>query len=87
MWDYKWLEAQKVKGEVEGLKDYRELQLIVLVTRFLAWGTTKWINDAIISMWTNAFIGVISLIVHTLTNSANLGTDLVSRGLKGSSAT
>lgn len=36
MWDYKWLQAQRSGGRVTGLREYRELQFIVLVVRIIA---------------------------------------------------
>jgi len=67
MWDYKWLTIQQIPGsQVEGLREYREIQVIVLLTRFLAWGMTKWIQDAVFTMWISAFLGIISLIVRPL---------------------
>jgi hypothetical protein len=68
MWDYKWFQIQQIPGsQVEGLREYRELQFIVLITRFSAWIILKYIIvDAIIIMWTSAFLGIISFIVWSL---------------------
>jgi hypothetical protein len=67
MWDYKWLQAQQLPGsQVEGLREYRELQAIVLLARFAAWGMTRWTSDAILTTWTSAFLGIISLVVCPL---------------------
>jgi hypothetical protein len=69
MWDYKWLQVQQIPGShVEGLREYRELQLIVLITRFLAWATTKYIQDALITTSITAFLGILSLIVSPTPN-------------------
>ena len=68
MWDYKWFTIQPIPGsQVEGLREYREIQLIVLLARFLAWGMIKWIQDAVFTMWISAFLGIISLIVPSPT--------------------
>lgn len=67
MWDYKWFHVQQSPGsQVEGLWEYRELQLLVLVIRFLAWGMTRWTKDAVLTMWLSGFLGIISLVVGTL---------------------
>jgi hypothetical protein len=67
MWDYKWLQVQQIPGStVEGLREYREVQLIVLITRFLAWAATKYVKDALIIMPITAFLGILSLIVLPL---------------------
>jgi hypothetical protein len=67
MWDYKWLQVQQLPGShVEGLREYRELQAIVLLTRFAAWGMTRWTSDAILTTWTSAFLGIISFVVCPL---------------------
>jgi hypothetical protein len=64
MWDYKWLEGQRIPGShVEGLSEYRELQLIVLLMRFAAWGMSLWLNDAVLKMWASALLGILSLFV------------------------
>lgn len=88
MWDYKWLEAQNTQGaQVEGLREYRELQLIVLISRLLAWGRVQWTNDAVMTMWTSAFLGIISLIVSKSWLSTDKGADMVSWYSKSSTAT
>jgi hypothetical protein len=71
MWDYKWLEGQRIPGShVEGLSEYRELQLIVLSIRFAAWGMSQWLNDAVLTMWASTLLGILSLVVrpHDLTH-------------------
>ena len=63
-WDYKWLESQRIHGsQVEGLREYRELQLIILILRFSAWGLTRSTNNPIILSWSAAFFGILSLVV------------------------
>lgn len=65
MWDYKWLQAQRSPGsQVQGLREYRELQVIVLITRCVAWGLTQWTSDAVLTMWASVFLGTISMIVR-----------------------
>ena len=84
MWDYKWFTIQQIPGsQVEGLREYREIQVIVLLTRFLAWGMTKWIQDAVFTMWISAFLGIISLIVRPFTVRLMVGIDMVIRNFKG----
>lgn len=64
MWDYKWLHIQQMPGsQVEGLREYRELQLIVLLIRFAAWGVTRYVMDAVLIAWISSFLGTLSLIV------------------------
>jgi hypothetical protein len=63
-WDYKWLESQRIHGsQVEGLREYRELQLIILILRFSAWGLTRSINNPFILSWSATFFGILSLVV------------------------
>lgn len=64
MWDYKWLAAKRIPGsQVEGLREYRELQVIVTALRLLAWGLTRWTINPVLIMWGSAFLGIISLLV------------------------
>lgn len=78
MWDYKWFTVQQIPGsQVEGLRDYREIQVIVLLSRFLAWGMTKWIQDAVFTMWISAFLGTISLIVCHFATRLMVGISMV----------
>ena len=67
MWDFKWLQVQRSPGsQVHNLCEYRELQLLVLIIRFLGWTTIRYITDAVVVMWITGFLGIISLIVYTL---------------------
>jgi hypothetical protein len=66
MWDYQWLTAKRIPGsQVENLREYRELQVIVIALRLLAWGMTTWTTNPLVIMWGSAFLGAISLIVST----------------------
>jgi len=66
MWDYKWFQVQRMPGShVEGLWEYRELQFIILIARFLTWGLTQWTKDAVFTMWISGFLGIISMIVSS----------------------
>jgi hypothetical protein len=73
MWDYKWLAIQRRPDfRVIGLWEYRQLQLIILVIRFLAWGMIRWIDDLVITMWTSGFLGLVSLFVRTFSHPLNI---------------
>jgi len=64
MWDYKWLAAKRIPGsQVEGLREYRELQVIVITLRMLAWALIRWTTNPAFIMWGSAFLGIISLLV------------------------
>src|SRR5579859_3071766 len=64
MWDYKWFQVQYIPGaQVDNLKEYRELQSIVLVTRVLPVLVLKLTNDANVVTWISAFLGILSLVV------------------------
>jgi hypothetical protein len=66
MWDYKWLTAKRIPGsQVENLREYRELQVIVVALRLLAWGMTTWTTNPLFVRWGSAFLGTISCIVST----------------------
>src|SRR5277367_1049064 len=63
-WDYKWLESRRIQGsQVEGLREYRELQLIILIIRFSSWGITRSTNNPLILTWSTAFFGILSFVV------------------------
>jgi hypothetical protein len=84
MWDYKWFTIQQNPGsQIEGLREYREIQVIVLLTRFLAWGMTKWTQDAVFTMWISAFLGIISLIVSLFAARLTVGVGMVNGDIKG----
>ena len=70
-WDYKWLESQRIQGsQVEGLREYREVQLIILIIRFSAWGITRSTNNPLILTWSTTFFGILSLVVLPLSPEA-----------------
>jgi hypothetical protein len=64
MWDYRWLAAKRIPGsQVEGLREYRELQVIVATLRMLAWGLSNRTTSPVVIMWGSAFLGIISILV------------------------
>jgi len=64
-WDYKWLAAQRIHGsQVEGLREYRELQLIILIIRFSAWALTRFSSNPLILSWSAAFFAILSFVVR-----------------------
>ena len=65
-WDYKWLASQRIQGsQVEGLREYRELQFIILFIRFFAWGVCRSTNNPLILSWSAIFSGILSLVVFS----------------------
>lgn len=73
MWDYKWLQVHRIPGShVEGIWEYRELQFIILIARFVTWGLTQWTKDAVLTMWISGFLGIISVIVLSFLTISNL---------------
>ena len=66
MWDYKWFLVQHIPGaQVENLREYRELQFIVLVTRLIPFLVLRLTNDATVITCISAFLGILSIVVLT----------------------
>ena len=64
MWDYKWFQMQQISGaQVENLKEYRELQFIVLVMRFVPFMLLRVTRDANVVSWIAGFLGILSTVV------------------------
>jgi len=64
MWDYRWFQIQQIPGaQVENLKEYRELQFIVLVMRFVPFMLLRMTRDANVVSWIAGFLGILSTMV------------------------
>ena len=67
MWDYQWLSKVQIPGsQVDGLREYREVQLIILILRFFSWGAQSYIQDTTAVMWLTSFYAIMSAIVTPL---------------------